>query len=138
MEAVRTSETSVYSETTRRYSLEGSHFHTRRRQNLKSRSLLCILLISIKSTKKKTFFKKLIVAQLHKKFHFFLELEGSLPCQKISPHTDTQFLLRPNLILSSYLHLGLPTDLIFSGFLTKMCAFSSSPYVLPFQYISFS
>jgi hypothetical protein len=37
MEAVRTSEISVYSnETTRRYIPEGSHFYTRRRENLKS------------------------------------------------------------------------------------------------------
>jgi hypothetical protein len=37
MEAVRTSETSVYSnETTWRYIPEDSHFHTRRRKNLKS------------------------------------------------------------------------------------------------------
>jgi hypothetical protein len=37
MEAVRTSETSVYfNGTTRRYIPEGCHFHTRRRENLKS------------------------------------------------------------------------------------------------------
>jgi hypothetical protein len=37
MEAVRTSETSVYSnETTWRYIPEGSHIHTRRRENLKA------------------------------------------------------------------------------------------------------
>jgi hypothetical protein len=37
MEAVRTSKTSVYlNETTRRYILESSHLHTRRRENLKS------------------------------------------------------------------------------------------------------
>jgi len=37
MEAVRTSETSVYyNETTRRYIPEGSNLHTRRRENLKS------------------------------------------------------------------------------------------------------
>jgi hypothetical protein len=36
MEAVRTSETSVYSETTRCYIPERSHLHTRRRENLKS------------------------------------------------------------------------------------------------------
>jgi hypothetical protein len=36
MEAVRTSETSVYSETTRLYIPEGSHLHTRRRENPKS------------------------------------------------------------------------------------------------------
>jgi hypothetical protein len=36
MEAVRTSETSVYSKATRRYIPEGSHLHTRRRENLKS------------------------------------------------------------------------------------------------------
>jgi len=37
MEAVRSSETSVCSnETTRRYIPEGSHLHTRRRDNLKS------------------------------------------------------------------------------------------------------
>jgi hypothetical protein len=37
MEAVRTSEPSVYSsETTRRYILKGSSLHTRRRENLKS------------------------------------------------------------------------------------------------------
>jgi hypothetical protein len=39
MEAVRTSETSVYSETTRRYIPEGSNLHTRRRENLKSRMI---------------------------------------------------------------------------------------------------
>jgi hypothetical protein len=39
MEAVRTSETSVYSnETTWRYVPEGSKLHTRRRENLKSRT----------------------------------------------------------------------------------------------------
>jgi hypothetical protein len=38
MEAVRTSETSVYSnETTRRCIPESCHLHTRRRENLKSR-----------------------------------------------------------------------------------------------------
>jgi len=37
MEAVRTSETSVYfHETTRRYVPESCHLHTRRRENLKS------------------------------------------------------------------------------------------------------
>jgi hypothetical protein len=37
MEAVRTSETSVcFNDTTRRYIPEGCHFHTRRRENLKS------------------------------------------------------------------------------------------------------
>jgi hypothetical protein len=37
MEAVRISETSVYSnETTRRYISEGSNLHTRRREDLKS------------------------------------------------------------------------------------------------------
>jgi hypothetical protein len=36
MEAVRTSETSVSSETTRRYIPEDSDLHTRRRENLKS------------------------------------------------------------------------------------------------------
>jgi hypothetical protein len=36
MDAVRTSETSVYSETTGRYIPEGSNLHTRRRENLKS------------------------------------------------------------------------------------------------------
>jgi hypothetical protein len=37
MQAVRASETSVYSnETTRRYVHEGSHLHTRRLENLKS------------------------------------------------------------------------------------------------------
>jgi hypothetical protein len=37
MEALRTSETSVYpNETTRRYMPEGSNLHTRRRENLKS------------------------------------------------------------------------------------------------------
>jgi hypothetical protein len=36
MEAVRTSETLVYSETTRCYIPERSHLHTRRRENLKS------------------------------------------------------------------------------------------------------
>jgi len=35
MEAVRTSETSVYSETTRHYIPEGSHLHTRSRESLK-------------------------------------------------------------------------------------------------------
>jgi hypothetical protein len=35
MKAVFTSETSVYSETTRRYIPEGSNLHTRRRDNLK-------------------------------------------------------------------------------------------------------
>jgi hypothetical protein len=36
MEAIRTSETSVYfNETTRRYIPEGCHLHTRRRKNLK-------------------------------------------------------------------------------------------------------
>jgi hypothetical protein len=40
MEAVRTSETSVYSnEITRRYIPEGSHLHNRRRENLKSYNL---------------------------------------------------------------------------------------------------
>jgi len=36
MEAVRTSEMSVYFETTRRYNLESCRLHTRRRENLKS------------------------------------------------------------------------------------------------------
>jgi hypothetical protein len=37
IEAVRTSETSVYfNETTRRYIIESCHLHTRRRENLKS------------------------------------------------------------------------------------------------------
>jgi hypothetical protein len=37
MEAIRTSETSIYSnENTRRYIPEGSNLHTRRRENLKS------------------------------------------------------------------------------------------------------
>jgi hypothetical protein len=41
MEAVRTSETSVYSkETTRRYIPEGSKLHTRRRENLKSQAVM--------------------------------------------------------------------------------------------------
>jgi hypothetical protein len=41
MEAVRTSETSVYSnETTRRYIPEGSNLHTRRHENLKSHSVV--------------------------------------------------------------------------------------------------
>jgi hypothetical protein len=48
MEAVHTSETSVYSSaTTRRYIPEGSHLHTRRRENLKSHILLIVLLIAI-------------------------------------------------------------------------------------------
>jgi hypothetical protein len=37
MEAVRTSETSVYSDTTLRYIPEYSKLNTRRRQNVKSR-----------------------------------------------------------------------------------------------------
>jgi hypothetical protein len=36
MEAVRTSETSVYSKTTRRYIPEGSQLHTRRCENLET------------------------------------------------------------------------------------------------------
>jgi hypothetical protein len=40
IEAVRTSETSVYSETTWRYIPEGSNLHTRRRENLKSHEIL--------------------------------------------------------------------------------------------------
>jgi hypothetical protein len=36
MEAVSTSETSVYSKTTRSYIPGGTHLHTRRRENLKS------------------------------------------------------------------------------------------------------
>jgi hypothetical protein len=40
MKAVRTSETSVYSETTRRYIPEGSHVHARRRENLKSHKIV--------------------------------------------------------------------------------------------------
>jgi hypothetical protein len=40
MEAVRTSETSVYSETTRRIISEGSNLHTRRRGSLKSHMCL--------------------------------------------------------------------------------------------------
>jgi hypothetical protein len=44
MEAVRASETSVYSnETTRRYIPEGSNLHTRRRENPKSHTLICII-----------------------------------------------------------------------------------------------
>jgi hypothetical protein len=39
MEAVRTSETSVYNETTRRYIPESCHLHTRHGENLKSHSL---------------------------------------------------------------------------------------------------
>jgi hypothetical protein len=42
MEAVPTSETSVYFETTRRYIPEDCHFHTRRRENLKSHILLVV------------------------------------------------------------------------------------------------
>jgi hypothetical protein len=43
MEAVHTSETSVYSnESTRRYISESSHLHTRRRQNLKSHTILSL------------------------------------------------------------------------------------------------
>jgi hypothetical protein len=45
MEAARTSETSVYfNETTRRYILENSKLHTRRRENLKSHKASCIYL----------------------------------------------------------------------------------------------
>jgi hypothetical protein len=36
LDAVRTSETSIYSETTQRYIPEGCHLYTRRRENLKS------------------------------------------------------------------------------------------------------
>jgi hypothetical protein len=43
MEAVTTSETSVYSETTRRYIPARSPLHTRRRENLKSHeNIICI------------------------------------------------------------------------------------------------
>jgi hypothetical protein len=43
MEAVLTSETSAYSnETTRRYTQEGCHLHTRRRENLKSDYSHCV------------------------------------------------------------------------------------------------
>jgi hypothetical protein len=46
MEVVRTSETSVYSnEITRRYILEVSHLHTRRRQNLKSYCYLSLTVL---------------------------------------------------------------------------------------------
>jgi hypothetical protein len=42
MEAVRTTEPSVYSETTRRYIPEDCKLHTRRRENLKSRIFRCV------------------------------------------------------------------------------------------------
>jgi hypothetical protein len=46
-EAVRASETSAYlNETTRRYIPEGYHYHTRRRENLISHSVVTILLIA--------------------------------------------------------------------------------------------
>jgi hypothetical protein len=48
MEAVRTSETSVnFYETTRRNIQEGCHLHTRRRENLKSQNITCILIVVI-------------------------------------------------------------------------------------------
>jgi hypothetical protein len=40
MEAVHISETSVYSETTRRYIPDGSYLHTRRRENLISHTII--------------------------------------------------------------------------------------------------
>jgi hypothetical protein len=42
MEAVHISETSVYLETTRPYILESCHLHTRRRENLKSHTLIML------------------------------------------------------------------------------------------------
>jgi hypothetical protein len=48
MEAVRTSETSVYSnETTRHYITEGSNLHTRRRENLKSHESFVVYLTTL-------------------------------------------------------------------------------------------
>jgi hypothetical protein len=40
MEEIRTSETSVYSESTRHYIPESYHLHTRRRKNLKSSNII--------------------------------------------------------------------------------------------------
>jgi hypothetical protein len=50
MEAVRTSETPVYSETTLRYIPEGSHLHTRRRENLKSQLIEIIFKNSVRTS----------------------------------------------------------------------------------------
>jgi hypothetical protein len=50
VEAAHTSETSVYSdETRRRYIPEGSHLHTPRRENLKSRRLLMVRMVRTNS-----------------------------------------------------------------------------------------
>jgi hypothetical protein len=45
-EAVGAFETSVYSETTRRYIPEGSNLHTRRRENLKSTFIYLFYLVA--------------------------------------------------------------------------------------------
>jgi hypothetical protein len=65
-------------------------------------------------------------------YHHYTEPERSLPCSQepvtgpySEPHTSIQYphdnILRSILISSSHLHLGIPSDLLPSGFLIKLC-----------------
>ena len=87
--------------------------------------------------------EKLFFSSSSKEFpHIFMERKLSIPFfsqkpatyphseqDQFSPHTQT-IPLRCILILSSRLHLGLPSDLFHSDFSTEPCMYlSSSPYL---------